>query len=177
MDWNDLTNSEFFRWFGVTETRRSVAGDEVTVWCKPGGYQQAIDLDFRLDSSRRIRAAHLVLDRRWMDDRTTAPFAADIVKSFLLTVGTNDPSISEVGQQIEQLMGRLPGVISREESPARESEIGNRSAPELLAAYLGTRDHAELAGTMSQLTVDNSGSEGQMQPRTEPRCCIAWTAR
>ncbi len=81
-----LGGSEFFTFFNVHETsRRDGGGGGVrVVECKPGGFQESIDISFDVDDGGSVLGARLLLDRSWIGGAEHVnPFANDIAKSFI----------------------------------------------------------------------------------------------
>nr|MDO8084830.1 hypothetical protein [Candidatus Sigynarchaeum springense] len=81
-----LGGSEFFSFFNVHETKRhGGAGDGVrVVECKPGGFQEYIDMSFDVNAGGDVVVARLLLDRSWIGSgEHVNPFANDIAKSFI----------------------------------------------------------------------------------------------
>lgn len=168
--WDDLSSSGFFQWFGVTETGREPSPLGESVICKPGGHQEHIDLSFAVDGEGNIARAELILDRVWIHNRATAPFAADIAKSFVSTISDGDPKLESLARQLELMMGSMPGVISRQqpfEPPPSDiwSEVTNA-----LGVFTGASARAEVLGPDYQLVLANTET-----PRGV-RLFITWTA-
>lgn len=177
MRWNDLKQSGFFRWFGITEIEREVTGDGFVSRCKPGGYQEVIDLSFTVGGGSRVCLAELEMDRAWMDDAGTAPFAADLSKSFVLALGSGDAVIAALGRQLEQMVPLLPGVISRADGAGAADAPLDPAMVAAGDAYSGRRPRAELTGEAFLLVVDNTGAEGAPQPGRGQRCRIVLSPR
>jgi hypothetical protein len=81
-----LKASEFFTFFNVHEVSRqkSGPGSVKTLQCKPGGFQEFIDISFDVDAGGGIVSARLLLDRSWIGTAEHVnPFANDITKSFI----------------------------------------------------------------------------------------------
>lgn len=168
--WSELTTSEFFQWFGLMEVGREPQDGDTVIHCKPGGYQDSIDLTFQTVPGGEIREAELAMDRAWMDDRATMPFAADITKSFLLAVGGNSPAIRSFAEAIEQRMGSMPGVISRVDPRSSAPPTRRDDDSDLIATYKGSRDSAELRDADAALTIENRSSGAKRI------CVIRWSA-
>lgn len=54
----------------------------------PGNWQEHISLVVTVDLDESVRATQLLVDRSWIDDDATAPFAADLLKSYMHAVVT-----------------------------------------------------------------------------------------
>lgn len=167
--WDDLRGSEFFNWFHISEVGRvpGASPGETTIACKPGSFQDAIDLRFTVDASGTLGSAMLTLDRGWMAGERDAPFALDIVKSFLQEVAGSDPVLGALARQMEGQLPNLPGVISR---------VGVASAPaapppfpEALAVYRDEASEARLAGREGVIVLRN-------MPGERETFSVEWTA-
>jgi len=167
--WHQLATGEFFRWFGLTEVGRSrQTGGGLIISCKPGGFQEAIDLTFEISANETVARAVLILNRAWMEDPRTAPFAADIAKSFLLTVTSAGSRAHLLAQQVEQLMIRSPGVISRAQAHEATDKGSDEAVRDALNALAGRRGRAELQDRDSVVLLENVSRDGQ--PRLHVIC-------
>ncbi len=79
--------SHFFTWFGLTPSG-APDQDARGIWTsfRPGGtaFPKLAALAVLTDRRGRIVETRLGLDRAFLDDRRTSPFARDLAKSFLL---------------------------------------------------------------------------------------------
>ncbi len=170
LHWTELRASHFFTWFGLRETDRVPSAAGATISCAPGNFADHIALTFEVDAAETVQRAVLTLDRAWLEGLRTAPFAADIAKSFILTLAAGDAAMAALGRQIELRMGRLPGVIARphaeEPPPAALAEV----IAAALAVYEGGRERAELRGPGQTLVISNDAA------RRRPYLQIAWAA-
>src|SRR5512136_2436778 len=81
-----LEKSDFFSFFNVHEMKRRGGASKgvQVVECKPGGFQESINISFDVDSSGGVIGARLLLDRSWIGGgEHVNPFANDITKSFI----------------------------------------------------------------------------------------------
>ncbi|NMC06434.1 MAG: hypothetical protein GYA24_14550 [Candidatus Lokiarchaeota archaeon] len=84
-----LRESEFFTFFNIHEVSRQETGRKGVraMQCKPGGFQEHIDISFEMDANENVVSARLVLDRSWIGNPDHVnPFANDIAKSFIDTL-------------------------------------------------------------------------------------------
>lgn len=81
----ELERSEFFSFFNARVVERLHMDDGSTVLvCKPGGFQEHIDIRFNVDPLGNIVESILVLDRTWIGSPSSLNvFANDITKSFI----------------------------------------------------------------------------------------------
>lgn len=170
MNWETLSQSGFFSWFHVEEIGRERVPRGAQVMCKPGAYQEYIDLAFVLDGHANLVQAELALDRTWLDDRRTAPFAGDIAKSFVFLLAGDKGTLIALAQQMEEVLFTIPGVIyrAREALPAPGEVRGAVDAG--IAVYLGHASETEVRAPGCVLVLANDrGSRGL-------RLVITWTA-
>lgn len=175
MTYQDFTTCAFSQWFGVQEVDRippptgSLAAEAerfaakhrirmsagLVVTCKPGGYQDHIDLKFTLDEEETITSAELILDRAWMEDPSTAPFAVDIAKSFVLTFAGEDEAMQTLGRQLELSMGGLPGVLSAAHVTDPVPPDPHHVVTPALDVYAGRAAGATLQSRLHRLVLAN----------------------
>lgn len=88
--YRDLAAADLFTFFGLTETGRTpdAEANSVTISLKPGNWREHIDVNLTVDGDDAVRRATLVIDRVWLDSPSTAPFAADLLASFVGAVVT-----------------------------------------------------------------------------------------
>jgi len=97
--------AHLFKWFHLEETgSRQGPGALRSVEHRPGGakFRALASLAATVDGKDRLLDLELILDRSFIDNRQTSPFAADIAKSFLAeTAHKRDRSI--VGPIVNEL--------------------------------------------------------------------------
>jgi hypothetical protein len=88
--YDDLSASEFFGFFHLSETGRTTDDKTglVEIGLQPGNWQDRIALGATVDAEGRLRAATLMVDRSWLADPATAMFGADLLASFVGAVVT-----------------------------------------------------------------------------------------
>ncbi|MCA1706121.1 MAG: hypothetical protein LC808_23815 [Actinobacteria bacterium] len=81
----DITASDLTGFFHFHETGRAHDEDEdvTRIAMAPGNWREQISLVVTVDSRENVSATQLLVDRTWIDDRATAPFAADLLKSYV----------------------------------------------------------------------------------------------
>jgi hypothetical protein len=113
----DITASDLMRFFGFHETGRARdEEDEVThIAMAPGNWHEHISLVVSVDTDENVRATQLLVDRTWIDDRATASFATDLLKSYAQSAVT-EADASDVDLLVRGLAeiytGRLVEVLS-----------------------------------------------------------------
>jgi hypothetical protein len=170
--YSDFTQSGFFTWFNLSETKKEKNSfDQWTVWLKPGAHQAHIDIIVMMDVDERIWSAALSLKRAWMKmGNGHNPMAIDITQSFIanmLMPGESD----EAKPVVEALWASLranPGMpmIVREESnqpPAASSP----ALTEFVRAYLGKRPEASLNFSQSALFANNKFPDPFINPHID----------
>jgi hypothetical protein len=82
--YDDFLKSEFAEFFKISETGRSDAGSgQIRIIIKPGVFKEYIDISVLTDSTNNIISGELDVNRSWIDNPESNPFARDIVKSFI----------------------------------------------------------------------------------------------
>ncbi|MBD3407584.1 MAG: hypothetical protein GF411_15815 [Candidatus Lokiarchaeota archaeon] len=116
IDYIGLTKTDLFTFFNLSEINRAKTEDEVVrISLKPGGYQEHIDIEIKVDKDGSILRADLFLDRDWIGDwKSVNPFGKDIAKSFIECMYTNfeKPQIRSLVSAIWTLKGVNDEVIS-----------------------------------------------------------------
>lgn len=168
LQWDDLLKSGFFQWFGITQTGSEGKKDGQLIRCKPGGFQDSIDLTFSVTSAGAVSGSELSMDRSWMDDPKTAPFAGDIAKSWVLELAQNDPAVKSFGEHLERVGLNQPGVIVHADS-VLEGPPPDAATAQALDAYFGRTNRATIAGQSCSLTIGNTSSGESASPA---RCCL-----
>lgn len=86
----DITASDLVGFFHFHETGRADHEEEdvTRIAMAPGNWQEYISLVVTVDGDERVQATQLLVDRIWIEDRATAPFAADLLKTYVQTVVT-----------------------------------------------------------------------------------------
>lgn len=85
MKYSELQDQEFFTFFNLVEsTDEETEKKNLIKNLKPGGFQEYIDIQIKLDSEDEILQAIISLDRSWVGNADSLnPFAKDFVKSFV----------------------------------------------------------------------------------------------
>jgi len=112
----DITASDLVGFFHFHETGRVDDEEEVThIAMTPGNWQENISLVVTIDTDENVRTAQLLVDRTWIEDRASAPFAADLLKSYVRAVVT-EGDIDDVELLVRALAalstGQLVEVLS-----------------------------------------------------------------
>ncbi len=170
LDWNEFRQSAFFSWFHLREIERlsppAGAAGPTVIRCRPESSGNELALAFEVGLDGRIERALLSIDRSWADAPRTAPFAADIVKSFIMLFSGEDTHLIELAGEIERQMGSFPGVISRAGAVPPPALL----TPEMQAAVeviRGRRDVSELPAATGRLRLSNTLIDsGYPQPQT-----------
>ena len=156
LSWDELGESEFFSWFGISEVGRQPAdGGRVVVRCKPGGFQEAVDLEFDLDAAPRVRGARLLLDRSWVDAAATAPFAADIGKSFLAALAPNSAQARALSDEIQNLIAQNPNVLRRADPSAPPRLLVPPGLVPAIDAFSGRGQEARVSDGPTTIAIKN----------------------
>jgi len=170
--WDDLQRSGFFQWFHITETGSEGEKDGRLIRCKPGGFQDFIDLTFSVTPAGTVSRSELTMDRAWMEDLKSAPFAGDIAKSWVLELAQNDPAVKSFGEHLEQVGLNQPGVIVHVDS-VRDGPPPDAATAQALDAYFGRAERATIAGRSSSLTIANTSSAASAAP-DQRHCRLTW---
>jgi hypothetical protein len=125
----DITASDLVGFFHFHETARGdhEEGEErvTRIAMAPGNWEERISLVATVDADQNVRATQLLVDRAWIDDRATAPFAADLLKSFVQAVVTEADS-----DDVELLVRALAELSS-----GQLTEVLSAGPPHLLDQY------------------------------------------
>jgi hypothetical protein len=86
----DIMASDLVGFFHFHENGRSDHEEEdvTRIAMAPGNWQEHISLVVTVDADENVQATQLLVDRTWLEDRATAPFAADLLKSYVQAVVT-----------------------------------------------------------------------------------------
>jgi hypothetical protein len=160
MDYGGLKRTELFTFFRLSEITRSRPSNEgiVRVILKPGGFQEFIDIEVRIDQSSLVRGASLIMDRKWVGEMTNVnPFAKDITKTFIsVLIPPEDTQIvRDVVNAIWNLRGTKDKVYYLTQPPDEEES----DDPEIVKAqrvYLGEEAKFEMIMPSSELIIENS---------------------
>lgn len=123
----DVMASDLVGFFHFHETGRADGDKEggSSIAMSPGNWQDLISLVVTVDADEKVQATQLLVDRSWVDDRATAPFAADLLKSYVLAV------VTAADADDVALLGRALA----EHSPQRLVEVLSAGPPHLLDQY------------------------------------------
>ncbi len=165
-----LQGSELFTFFSIHETsRREGRGDGVqTVRCKPGGFQESIDISFDVDANGNVLAGHLILDRSWVGNgEHVNPFANDIAKSFIDTLVplADHEAIEPLLPAIMAAKGVDDKRIYLHDQP--RDLTPNLHTIKALGVYLGIIQKHEIALASSRIRLENASEGGRAQFRID----------
>lgn len=162
--WTELRRSGFFAWFDLSE----VGGSGRTIHLKPGGYQDFIDLDVTVDPPDAVRDATLTLDRCWVADERTSPFAIDITRSFARTFAPDDREVAELAERLWSLLEENPRVVVRAGAIPSTVHDCSPTVRDAVDAYLGRRRRAVLGSPSPAIVFENLLDGGG------ERLAVAW---
>jgi hypothetical protein len=165
-----LRESDFFTFFNVHETsRREDGGDGVQiVQCKPGGFQESIDISFDVDSAGGVLAARLDLERSWIGNgEHVNPFANDIAKSFIdaLVPSSDHAAIEPLLTAIMDAKGIEDKRIYLHDPPREMTPDFN--SIKAMGVYLGVIPKHEYTMASSQLRMENAIEGGHSRFRID----------
>jgi hypothetical protein len=158
-----LQGSELFTFFNIHEVSRQAGSRKGVhvVQCKPGGFQESIDISFDVDAGGGVLVGHLILDRSWIGDgEHVNPFANDITKSFIdiLVPSSDHAAIEPLLRAIMDAKGIDDKRIYLHDQP-RDMTPG-LDAIKALGVYLGVIPKHEIAMASSRLRMENA-TEGE----------------
>lgn len=164
--YEELTHSDFFTFFGVTETARELAGSQTRMHFKTGGFRDKVDLELLVSSGGEVTEAALTLDREWIGDRAHVDeFAKDITRSFLITFHARSDAyeMRRFADGITTVLGKLDVYV--ELTPQPDDPLPYRDVKEAVAVYLGER--SAFAGRMhdTQLRFAGVTTSGEKRVR------------
>ena len=121
-----ITASDLTGFFGFHETGREETDEDLThIAMAPGNWQEHIDLVVTIGAQEHIQATQLLVDRAWLGDPSTRPFAVDLLRSYVRTVVTE----ADVGD-VELLVHGLTAI-----STGQVAEAMSGGPPHLLNQY------------------------------------------
>lgn len=159
-----LQGSEFFTFFNVHEVSRrdGERGGVKTVQCKPGGFQESIDISFDVDAKGNVVSARLLLDRSWIGNgEHVNPFANDIARSFIdaLVPAGDHAAIEPLLTAIMDAKGIDDKRIYLHDQP--RDLTPNFNSIKALGVYLAVIPKHEVVMASCRLRVENVAAEGR----------------
>jgi hypothetical protein len=157
-----LQQTELFSFFNIRETGRANSGEHMqTISCKPGGFQESIDLAFNVARDDSLRGASLLLDRSWIGNgEHVNPFANDITKSFIdgLVPESDQPAVKHLVAAIMDAKGHNDKRINLH--PPEQKGAPSINTIKAMATYLGAIplhviDLASSKVKLENVTLDN----------------------
>ena len=119
--------TDFFSFFGIHQVAEiPMLGVSVIKKFKPGGFQEAIDIEITEDEIGSLLSAAIQIERTWLGNaQHLNPFGTDIAKSFLNTfIDPRDhEQISPLVDTIADLHGEFDKIIKISGKPAGHSPI------------------------------------------------------
>jgi hypothetical protein len=115
LTWSELQASDLWSWFNLSAGARSPAQPGLTrVGLLPGACREFVDLAVSLDADDTVQSASLALSRAWLDaDGAALANGADLAKTLLAWLGTADPVLIDVSDDLFALSVRAAGAIVR----------------------------------------------------------------
>jgi hypothetical protein len=158
MSYDELQKTELFSFFNFTESGRKAAPDGFQeIHYKPGGFQEFIDVQMKVDRSQMIHEGVLYLDRDWIGGPMTVnPFGKDLAKSFIAAVcpAADKEKADRIVSTIWNLQGASDRVISIQ--PDGPEDL-TKEVPieELEQVYLGTSNLFEMTCKKTCIKIEN----------------------
>ena len=155
--YTQLKKTDFYSFFNLREIKREYNENEiVSIFLKPGGFQEFIDITVQIKRDVIIKAM-LELDRKWIGDITHLnAFAQDITKSFIGAF-----LLDEIGdfklllvQGIWNLKGTRDRIICLDEV-VRNWESVNPQIKKILDVYRGNKKCYEISFEKVILSIFN----------------------
>ncbi len=177
--YEELQESDFWKFFHLSETAREEAADARTlVKLQPGGFADKLDLELELGDGGRVRRALLALDRSWVANPETGldPFALDIAASFVRTLtppACGSPFPLDDRRTLRLGRAGYRGERGQERPPAHRTPAGALSrAPCVGRARLSARcDRALTRGHADASEASGRASPSARSTRASTRCC------
>ena len=174
MIYSEFRTTDFHSYFNLSELSSSTSTRKRF---KPGGFQEHVDLELRLDEQSEIMCGELILDRKFIGNTEHLnAFAKDIAKSFIAAfipqstkLREDDPALLLV-HSLMNLIGSKDPIIPC----SRPLYYVEGSAPRiqpLLDTYRGTRESAEL-----QLSNSNVSFK-RIEQGKKARLSITWSTK
>jgi len=158
MSYEDLQKTELFSFFHFTESgRRAAPGGFQEIHYKPGGFQEFIDVQMKVDRSQIVHEGVLYLDRDWIGGPMTVnPFGKDLAKSFIAAIcpQKDKETVERVVSTIWNLQGSKDKVITIH--PDGPDDL-TKEVPieELEQVYLGISKIFEMTCEESSIKIEN----------------------
>ena len=88
MTYEELQKTDLFSFFNFAESGRRLTPEGMQeIHFKPGGFQEFIDVQMKIDKSQLVHQGVLYLDRDWIGGpMTVSPFGKDLAKSFIAAI-------------------------------------------------------------------------------------------
>lgn len=111
LPYEELAASDFFTFFNISETGRNDSDEDgsTRIELSPGAWHESIDLSLTAEPNGEVRGAMLAVERGWLSSPETAPFAIDLLKSFLAAMVTPF-DLAEARQLIEGIAAMATGT-------------------------------------------------------------------
>jgi len=116
LDYKKFQESDFWSFFKIHEKEKLInVNDSTTITLEPGGFQEHIHLDVKVQNNTNlILDGLLILDRDWVGDTSSLnAFAKDICKSFIVTLCSlqDNKLIDDIVDGIMNITGENDHVI------------------------------------------------------------------
>jgi len=83
---SELQQSDFYTFFNLHEITTTKTSKN-NIILKPGGFQEYISIEIKIDEQENVNEAILILDHEWIGNiELINPFGKDIAKSFIGTI-------------------------------------------------------------------------------------------
>ena len=162
-------DSDFFRWFHLAPTGVSSPGDNgqwIAFRPESAEFGPLVEVAALTDPDDVIRATRLSVARSFIESRN-APFARDIVKSFLAwaapTPRTEDLALL-IAHFEDPRLGARGTILVGPDAPKTPAEPDRTGG---LDVYLGRRDEADFAAGPLRLRFSNDGPSNQRRFRID----------
>lgn len=166
IDYIGLTKTDFFSFFNITETNRAKTEEGIVrISLKPGGFQEHIDIEIKVDEKGSILRADLFLDRDWIGDwKKINPFGKDIAKSFIECLYTKHErsQVRDLVSAIWRLKGVNDEVISFKKGEESEDSTKMRRATDV---YTGKEKLYTMMLSQSEIIIENLRQGGRERLR------------
>jgi hypothetical protein len=173
LTYQDLQSTDFFTFFNCSEIASKEEQGLTVKELKTGGFQEAIDLSFKLDASSTIVEALLLLDRSWVgDEKNINPFAKDIAKSFVQVL-----AVEEEQKDIAPLVHYLFEQVGSEDKVITIQPQKNHFIPpsleirKILEVFIGKHPEMPFLLLSSKYLFKNIVQEGKQ------RLAISWSKK
>jgi hypothetical protein len=110
--YEEFKKSDLWAFFRMAETERfELLNGHLFVRCKPGAFQEFIDLELLLSKTGNVEQGNLYLARSWIANaKSMNPFAIDIAKSFItgMVVAADQAKVEPLTTQIAKGPAKPP---------------------------------------------------------------------